>query len=205
MIQIYGTPRGSAGRCYMMLEEVGQPYEIMPLDMMEKKEHKSPEYLKLNPNGKVPCLIDGDFVIWESTAINFYLAEKYKPELLGRTPEEKGLIQQWSTWCMVELQPPLVDMIIQLMFVPEPKRDMALVERSKEKVPPMLAVLDQAMMGKTYLVNERLTVADFNVASVVNIAAAMKFDLSPYKNIERWFSGMKERPSFKKFIDLRKH
>lgn len=187
-----------------MLEEIGQPYETVALDM-GKKEHKSPEYLKLNPNGKVPCLIDGDYIIWESVAINFYLAEKYKPELIAGTAEEKGRMQQWSTWALVELQPPLVDMIIQLMFMPEDKRDMNVVARAKEKVPPMLAVLDKHLAGKTFMVANKLTVADFNVASIVNIAPAMKIDLAPYPNIVAWFSRLKERPSFKKFAELRGH
>ncbi len=205
MVKIYGSPRTSAGRCFLLLEELGVPYEICALDMMKKREHKSPEYLKLNPNGKVPCLVDGDFVIWESLAINTYLAEKYRPELLGKTPEQKGLIQQWNVWALAELQPPLVDMIIQLMFVPEDKRDMRLVEKAKENVPPMLTILDQELKGKDYILGSTITAADFNLASVVNIAAAMEFPLSSYTNLTKWFARMKERPSFKKFTEIRSH
>ncbi len=82
MITIYGSPRSSSGRCFWCLEEVGETYNAKPLNFKEK-EHKSPAYLKINPNGKAPTLTDDDFVIWESIAINFYLAETYKPELLG--------------------------------------------------------------------------------------------------------------------------
>ncbi len=203
MIEIYGSPRTSSGRCYLMLEEVGAPYKAMPLDMMEKREHKSEGYLKLNPNGKVPVLKDGDFVIWESMAINHYLAEKYKPALLGKTVQEKGIIQQWSTWSLVELQPPLVDMIIQLMFTPEDKRDMNIVKKAQDKIPPMLKILDSYLANKSYIVGAEISVADFNVGSVVNICLGMKMDMAPYPNIQKWMGQLQARPSFKKFAELR--
>lgn len=205
MIKIYGSPRSSAGRCYLLLEEIGQPYETVALDMMEKREHKSPAYLKLNPNGKVPCLVDGEFVLWESLAINNYLADKYKPELLGATPEERALVQQWSIWALAELQPPFVDILIQKFFVPEAKRDAAVVAKAQEKIPPMLKTLDQALADRDYLVGDKPTLADFNAASVVNIAAGLQIGLEPFANVGRWMGRLRERASFKKFIELRGH
>ncbi|MGE3681123.1 MAG: glutathione S-transferase family protein [Bdellovibrionales bacterium] len=202
MIQIYGSPRTSAGRCYLMLEELGLPYEAKPLDMAAK-EHKSEAYRKLNPNGKVPALIDGDYVIWESLAINFYLAEKYRPSLLGNGAEEKGLVQQWSVWALAELQPPLVDMLIQLVFVPEPKQDMMVVEKARGRVPGMLEILDRHLSGRTYLVEEKLTLADFNVVSVVNLADGLKVDLEPFPHVRSWFTDLKSRPSFQRFVEKR--
>lgn len=202
MLKIYGVPRSSSGRCFLMLEELGLPYEHVPLDM-KNKEHKSENFLKLNPNGKVPVLVDGDFVIWESTAINNYLADKHKPELLGKTPMERGVQQQWSTWAMVDLQPPLVEILIQMIFVPEEKRSMATIEKNREKVPPMLKILDNALAGKDYILGKNICVADFNLASVVNIAMMFEFDMKPYTNITAWMGRMKERPSFKKVAELR--
>ncbi len=202
MIKIYGSPRSSAGRCYLILEELGLPYETLPLDMANK-EHKKPAYLKLNPNGKVPCLVDEEFVIWESLAINYYLVDKYKPELLGAQAKERGHVQQWSVWALTELQPPLVEILIQMMFVPEPHRDMARVQKAREKVPPMLQILNEALAHKKFLVGERLTLADFNVGSVINLAVGLQMDMRDYPNIQVWFGQLKERPSFKKFSDVR--
>ena len=204
MLKIYGSPRSSAGRCYLVMEEIGLKYETAPLDM-GNKEHKSPAFLQLNPNGKVPCLVDEDFVIWESLAINHYLAERYKPELLGAGAKEKGLVQQWSVWALAELQPPLVDILIQMMFVPEDRRDQNVIRKAQEKLPANLKVLDQALSGRTYLVGSHVTLADLNTASVINIAQALKQDIESYQNIMYWFNRMKERPSFAKFADLRKH
>lgn len=203
MIRIYGSPRTSAGRCYFLLEELGLPYEVMPLDMMGKREHKGETFLQLNPNGKVPCLIDGDYVIWESMAINWYLADKHRPELLGSTPEERGLVQQWTFWSMTELQPPLVDMIIQLVFTPEEKRDLQAVAKAKNKVPPLLRIFNEAVKGKAYILGEKFSLADLNVASVVNIAAALGITVDELPQLHSWFSRIKERPSFKKLMEKR--
>lgn len=202
MIKIYGVPRSSSGRCFLMLEELGLPYENVPLDM-KNKEHKSDAFLKLNPNGKVPVLVDGDFVIWESIAINNYLADKHRPELLGKTPMERGVQQQWSTWAMVDLQPPLVEILIQMVFVPEDKRSMTVIEKNREKVPPMLAILEKVLTGKDYILGKNISVADFNLVSVVNIAVMFEFDFKPYPAIGAWMGRMKDRPCFKKVAELR--
>lgn len=204
MIKIYGSPRTSAGRCFSMLEEIGVPYDVGSVDMA-KREHKSPEFLKLNPNGKVPCLVDGDFVIWESIAINSYLAEKYKPELLGAGVEEKSLVNQWSIWGMTELQPPLVDLLIQTVFMPEGKRDLALIEKRRAQLPARMEVLDQALQGKEYLLGGHYTLADLNLVSVVRMAAMTQVDLTPFKNIMTWLERINARPSFQHLTRITMH
>jgi len=197
MIKIYGSPRSSAGRCYVMLEEAGLAYEGVSLDLSERHEHKAPEYMKLNPNGKVPCLVDGDFVLWESAAIVQYVAEKYKPEMMGSTLEDRALVQQWAFWTMTEAQPPLVDLLIQKMFVPEEKRNLDLIARREKQVPGLLSVLDNTLANKKYLVKDRYSVADLMAASAVNIAAGLQLDLSPFPHIRTWFQEIKSRPAWK--------
>lgn len=201
MIEIYGSPRTSAGRCFWCLEEVEAKYENKSIDM-RAGEHKGEDYLKINPNGKVPALTDGEFKIWESMAINSYLAEAYKPELLGTNPQEKGLVQQWTTWSIAELQPPLIDVFIQLVFVPEDKRDLKLIEKSKGKLPNLLSILNSSLEGKKYLVAERFSLADLNTASVVSICEHLEIDLSEYKNIQSWRGALSDRPAFQRFQKL---
>ncbi len=201
MIKIYGSPKSSAGRVFWMLEELNLPYEAVKINMREK-EHKGDAYLKLNPNGKVPCLTEGEFVIWESVAINNYLAEKYAPQLLGTTPEDRGIVQQWSLWSMLELQKPIIDIFIQKVFVPEDRRDLALIERSQKSCPPLFRILDNALSSRKYLAGDAFTVADLNMASVVVIATPIQMDISEYKNISGWMDALTQRPSFKKYIKL---
>lgn len=202
MIQIYGSPRSSAGRCFLMLEECGLPYEALPIDMANK-EHKSAAFLKLNPNGKVPCLTDDGLVLWESAAIVYYLAEKYKPAMLGLTTQEKALVHQWSFWTMTEAQPPLVDILIQKIFVPEEKRDLALIARREQQVPALFAILEKELTNKKYLVGNTYSVADVMTGAIINLAMGLKLDFNPYPNIKAWMSEMQSRPAWMKFAELR--
>lgn len=203
MIKIYGPARSSTGRCLWCLEEVGVPYENVSIDM-RAKEHKSPAFFKINPMGKVPALTDGDLNLFESFAINFYLADKYKPELLGKNSTEKGLVHQWSFWASSELQGPLIEILIQKMFMPDDRRDQASIDRNMECLPTLFTVLDNALNGKKYLVGDSFTLADLNVASVTGIAPAVGFDISAFRNVQAWMQGLTDRPAFQKYSELRK-
>ena len=203
MIKIYGHPRTSAGRCYLMLEEVGQPYEAVPIDMFKAREHKAPAYLKLNPNGKVPSLVDGDVVLWESIAINHYLAERYKPELLGTSPAERALIAQWNLWAMLELQPPLIDVLIETFMKTPEQRDQAIIDRGLEAIPPLLLILDGALADRPYLLGDKVSLADLNVLTVYSITTTIKLPTTRFTNCERWFKSLLERPAVKRWQELR--
>lgn len=202
MIQIYGSPRSSAGRCFLMLEECGLKYQIMPIDMANK-EHKTEKFLKLNPNGKVPCMVDDGFVLWESAAIVQYLAEKHKPEMLGTTLKEKALVQQWSFWTMTEAQPPLVDILIQKVFVPEDKRDANLIARREKQLPNLFSVLEHDLAGKKFVTGDTFSVADVMVGSAMNLAMGLGETFAQYPNIKAWMTEISSRPSWKRFAEIR--
>lgn len=201
MITIYGSPKSSAGRCFWCLEEAGVEYETKSIDF-SAGEHKAEAFLKVNPNGKVPALTDGDFTIWESLAINNYIAEAYKTELLGSSAQERGLVSQWSIWSVVDLQVPLINAFIQLVFVPEPRRDAKVIETSFEKLPALLNTLETGLEGKDYLVGDTFTLADLNAAFVVGICDDIKFDLTEYKNINQWRARIAERENTQRYKAL---
>lgn len=201
MITIYGSPKSSSGRCFWTLEEIGLEYATKSIDF-QAKEHKSAEFLKVNPNGKVPVLTDGDYKIWESMAINMYLCDEYRPELLGQTSKERGLSYQWSIWALGDLQTPLIDIFIQLVFVPEERRDLSKIEKAKEKLPALLDTLENTLKESKYLTGDSFTLADLNTASVVHICEHIKFDLSDYSHIKSWLKMIDERPAFQRFKAL---
>lgn len=203
MITLYGNPRTSAGRCVWTLEEAGVPYTLKDVDM-RNKEHKSAEYLKINPMGKVPAMIDGDITLFESMAINFYIADTYKKELLGTNASEKALAMQWSFWATSELQPLIIECFIQKVFVPEDKRDHGIIEKNLNKLPGLLSVLDKSLAEKKYLAGNQFTIGDINTASVVSICSMLGVDLGAYQNIKNWLGAMNERPAFQKYQELRK-
>jgi glutathione S-transferase len=204
MIQIYGSPKSSAGRCFLMLEECGLNYKAIPLDM-GNKEHKAEPFLTLNPNGKVPCLVDDGFVLWESAAIVQYLAEKHKPEMMGTSVKDKALVQQWSFWTMTEAQPPLVDLLIQKVFVPADKRDHGIIERAEKKLPNILAVLENELKSKKFLVGNAYSVADVMVGSAISLAMGIGIDLTAHPNIKAWMAELMGRPAWRKFAEARSH
>jgi glutathione S-transferase len=203
MIELYGPARSSAGRCIWLLEELGVPYENKKVDLAAK-EHKADWFLKINPNGKVPALVDGDVTLFESMAINFYLAEKYKPELLGNSLKAKAQTHQWSYWAVSEVQGPMIEIFIQKIFMPEDKKDYKVIEENEKILPAYFQTLDNALSGIKFLNGNEFTLADLNVASVISIAHPIGFDMSPYKNINAWMGAIAERPSFGKYMALRK-
>lgn len=203
MIKLYGSPRTSAGRCFLLLEELEVPYEAIPVDLA-KGEQKGPEYLRLNPNAKVPVLVDGDCVLWESCAINYYLAEKYKPELIGLTSAEKAKGMQWNFWMMLELQTPLVEILIQKMFVPEGKKDFKVIEKNSEKIPKLLNILNESLEKSKFLTGNQINLADFNLATIINMSVTLGFNISEYSHLQKWFNAMKDTKGFQKLMEKRK-
>ncbi len=196
MIKIYGPKLGSAFRCHVLMLEMGIKYEEVKVDF-EKGDQFKPEYLKLNPNGKIPCIVDDGFVLWESMAINKYIATKFKSELLGKTPEENALIDQWSYWSILEIQPNLYTISFQKFRVPDGERDEKAIKKATDEASKVLKILDNQLEGNEYILGNRFTLADINVASCVLVADFAKYDYSAYKNVSRWIAALNKRPSFK--------
>ena len=117
MITLYGVPRSRAMRALWMLEELGVPYENVTTSFIG--ETRTPEFLKLNPNGHIPVLRDGDLVVWESLAINLYLAMKYgKGGLWPASQADQGRAIQWSLWAMTTVESPLMLVLMNRAFLP---------------------------------------------------------------------------------------
>ncbi len=194
MVKIYGSPKSSAGRCYWALEEVGIDYERADVSFSDK-EHKSEAFLALNPNGKVPVLIDGDLVLWESVAINRYLFETHLPDLVGTTPAERALTWQWSLWSQVQYQVPLVALFIQLVFVPEGRRDEAAMSAARAKIGPLNTLLDAHLAKTGQVVGDHFTVADLDVASAARLNGALGIDVSDCPHLTAWLDRTLARPA----------
>ncbi len=193
MIKLYGVPMSRAARPLWMLEELGLGYEHIQTNFTT--DVQKPDYLALNPNGHIPTLVDGDTVIWESMAINLYLARKYDQGLWPKTVEGEGHALQWSFWAVTEVEEPLLTALMNRMFLPENERDPAKAEDALERLQKPLAVLEGALEGKDYLVENRFTVADLNVASVLSWSAMAGSDLSGYPRVRAWAERCSSRPA----------
>lgn len=196
MIKIYGSKRSSAFRCYWLMEEMGISYETMPLDFT-KGEHKSPEYLQLNPNGKVPTIMDDGFVLWESLAINYYLIEKYNGvELVGNSATDHAEVNKWNIWSITHLSESFFPLVMQKYFnTPDSE---ATKDAKEKELPRYLAVLENHLSDKEYMALEKFTLADITAMSVANMAVFVGYDLSAYPNITSWMERLSQRPAYQR-------
>jgi glutathione S-transferase len=181
---------------------------VLELDLEEKRldftkgEHKNPEYLALNPNGAVPTLVDGDFVLTESRAIMQYLASK-KPEsgLLPRDEQARAEITRWQFWDASHFSPQLGTLAFEKMIKPmfgmgEP--DQHKIEEAITSFRRFGAVLNERLEGKRYVVGNALTIADLTIACSLMYAKQTDVPLGDFPNIEAWFSRISELSAWRK-------
>lgn len=200
MIKLYGVPASRAMRCLWMLEELGVPYEN--IKTVFGTDSRTEEFLKINPNGHIPALVDDDVTLWESLAINLYLARKYDKGLWPKSVAGEGHAYKWSIWAMTEAEEPIVTALVHRVFFPEDQRDAAKGDDAAERSKVPLAVLDGQLAGKKYLIGDGFTVPDLNVAAVVGWATMAGIDLSPFANVMAWLSRCTERPGYAKAMSL---
>jgi len=193
MLQLYGNPRSRAMRCLWMLEEVGQPYRLVDKSLRADDLH-SADYLKLNPNARIPTLVDGEVVLWESMAINLYLAQKY-PGPLPADATTLGLAAQWSFWAMLETEALLLDLLMHRVLLAEHGRDPSLAARDELLLQKPLSILDGALQGRDHLAGQSFSVADLNLAAILSWGKIARLDLGPHKNVARWLDACLARPA----------
>jgi glutathione S-transferase len=192
-LTVYGQAQSRALRALWMVEELGVPYEHVPTRFAD--ESKTPEYLRINPNGRIPAIDDDGFHLFESMAINLYLAKRHGGPLAPRDLHEDALATQWSFWVMTEVEKTL----LQALFH---KTGLLGNEKSDAKAAACLAeldrpfkVLDGALAGREYLLGDRFSVADLNVASVLLWSRMASADLSPYPHLAAWLGRATGRPA----------
>lgn len=204
MLKLYGQYRSRAFRVAWLLKESNIPYEHVNVTILvDNATCKDPEYVRLNPNARVPTIDDDGFVLWESAAINLYLAEKYKSPLWPADIQGKGRMYQWAFFIANDVEPHMVTVMQNRIVFPPEKRNPKLAEEADAKLPPRLKVLDDHLSRNRYFGIDRWDMADFMVASVCFSFAAMKYDLSRYPHFEKWLKDSLERPKAKEAIALR--
>src|SRR5690242_19728945 len=187
MLRLYGNPRSRALRCLWMLEEVGQPYQLVDKSLRADDLH-STDYLRLNPNARIPTLVDGDVVLWESMAINLYLAQKYDGPMHCADAAVLGHAAQWSFWAMLEIEHLLLNLLEHRALLAEFSRDPSAIERNELLLKRPLQVLNDALAPRGYLAGNGFTVADLNVAGILVWGKMARLDLSAYPALTEWLN-----------------
>jgi glutathione S-transferase len=200
MLKLYGTSKSRSARCLWALEELGLKYEHVPVEVAKAK---SPEHLKLNPNGHIPVLEDDGEIFWESMAINLYLAAKYgKAPMWPESHEGRGHAVQWSFWGMTEAEPLLITILRNRMLLPPEQRNEQAAEQAVAAVQGPLKVLDGALKGHDYLLGKDFTIADLNLSGVLSFAVLAKLDFAAAPTAQAWLQKCLGRDAFKKARSL---
>ena len=194
MIKLLGrATSGNVQKVLFMLEEAGVTYTREDYGR-QFNNTTTPEYKKLNPNSKVPTMIDGDTVIWESNSILRYLAALHKPALTGSTPAEKTYVERWMDWLLASLNTPYLAMFKDAKKEPaERSPDFA---AQNADLAAQLKILDGHIAGKAYFALDRLTIADIALAPIVKRCVEFPIEQPATPELARWLKSIEARPAF---------
>jgi glutathione S-transferase len=188
-MKLYGFPPTRSARVLWTLRELDVEFEFVNVDPSKGELHR-PDFLVVNPAGKLPALIDGDFALTESVAICLYLAEKYPEKgLLPSGLRARAEVYRWLFFTATELEQPLWRMTRHALLYPPEKRIAAEIPIARQDYLDMAAVMEKHMDGRQYLVGEDVTVADFVAAYTLDMASVRK-DGSLLENLPRLRSYM---------------
>jgi glutathione S-transferase len=200
-LKIYGIARTRAFRALWMAMELGIDYEHDPVEIGDAGA-RTPEFLAINPNGRLPVIVDDGFVLFESLAITMYLAKKHSPgKLYPATIEGEARLWQWTSWALTEVDRGVNIWSLHAVRLPEGERDAAKREEALKVIAAPFRVLDAAVSAQPYLLGADFTVADLNVAAV--ISRAIEMDLSAVPNLKSWLTRCLERPAAREALALK--
>ena len=194
-ITIYGVSGSRAIRSLWAIEETGIEYTHVPTHFF--KDSKTPAYLSINPNGRIPALVDADTMLFESMAINLYLTKEYAPHLYPTEDVQLAKAIQWSVWAISEVEPLQMQIVVQKFFT-DGNPDHGIIENASEQLQRPLKVLDVHLATADYLLGNSFSVADLNLSGVMLLLNMVKFDLSGHTNVRTWLNRCYSREALKR-------
>lgn len=194
MIRLLGRQTsGNVQKVIFCLEELGIPY-VREDYGRQFGNTQTDAYRKLNPNAKVPTLLDGEVVIWESHTILRYLAAVHRPALTGATPAERTLVERWMDWLLGALNTPYVA-VFRDVKKPAAERAADFAAQSADLV-AQLKILDGHLAGRQWLALERFTIADMALGPIVKRCLEFSIERPALAELTRWQQGIDARPAF---------
>ncbi|HEY6079375.1 MAG TPA: glutathione S-transferase family protein [Polyangiaceae bacterium] len=181
--------------------ELGIALESAPVDLVGGDQRK-PEFLAMNPNGRVPVLVDDDLVLWESTAIIRYLSVSRGGALVPTSPRGQAEVDRWLAWQLAHLGPAMSKVAFERIVkkvTGQGVPDEAAIAAASADFARLSAVLDAALEGRDYLAGT-LSLADFNLAAHYSLAATYGLDLTPYPRVRSWLTRMVSRDSMRRAL-----
>jgi glutathione S-transferase len=195
-------PSPRAIKVLAVAHHLGLPFETVFVDLT-KGDQKTPEFLRLNPNGRMPVLQDDDFVLWESNAIIQYLADKKPAGLIARDIKRRALVAQWLAWDIFDWDSAcailLFEHLVKQILTGAPA-DPVRVKEGEEKFARAATVLDAQLAGRSFVLGDALSVVDFALAAPLHYAQICKLPLGSFENIQRWYAGVETIDGWKKAL-----
>jgi glutathione S-transferase len=197
-VTIYGSIGSRASRCIWVAEEAGVAYDWVPTSTLDGSNRK-PDYLAINPSGKIPAMKDGDVVATESMAINMYIAQHYGQGGLWPTDRQAEVsMLQWTFWSATEIEYYIGAIFPHLVMKSAADRDQVLVDRLLPEMMVKFADLEAALDGKDYVLG-KFSLADVNLAvQTFTIEDRFKISMPEYPNVTAWTERCRQRPARQK-------
>lgn len=214
MLTIYGVYRSRASRNYWMAEELGIPFKSVPVIQARRLADplatdaplntKSPAFLAVNPMGLIPAIEDDGLVLSESLANNLYLARKHGGPLSGATVREEGEMTAWTLWAATEVEPHSVRIVLTYDNARENTPEgQAVITAAAQGLDKPLARLNTHLQATDYVVGNRFTVADLNLAEVIRYAMSETYLFEKYSFVKGWLARCHARPAFGRMMAAR--
>jgi GST-like protein len=196
MLKLYYSGAPNPAKVALFLEEAGMPYEAIPVDTRKGEQH-SPEYLKINPNAKVPAIVDGDVVVFDSSAILLYLADKTGKFLPAKTDKARGELLSWMFFVSSGLGPYAGQSVHFRVYAPE-KIPYAM-NRYASEAQRHFKIIEERLSKQPYMLGETYTIVDMNVwgwaRMVPTVLGEGAWDQFP--SLKRYIDGINARPAAK--------
>jgi glutathione S-transferase len=187
---------GNVQKVMWLLEELKLPYTREDYGRQFNNNTQTPEYLSMNPNAKVPTLVDGDLVIWESNTILRYLASKAKSALYPADAGKRTHVERWMDWQLAALNGPYLAMFRDSKLEPE-KRSADFAAQQKD-LGAQLTILDKSIGEKPWVAGNEFSIADICLGPIVYRCLRFPIELPSLPNVKRWDAAMAGRDAFKK-------
>ena len=212
MFTLYGVYRSRASRIVWLALELGIPFKHVPVIQLNRLKGeipagtlhtRSPEFLKVNPNGHIPSIEDDGLVLHESLAITLYLARKHGGPLAPADLAEEGQATMWTLWAATEVEPHSIEVLYHMAARPPEERDATIAAKAVAALAAPFHVLEAHLAQNAFMLGERFTVADINVAEVLRYALPAKALWESAPAVSAWLRTCHARSAYKDMMALR--
>lgn len=201
MLQLKGrTNSSNVMKALWVLDEMGIDYEREDVGGQFGKNYEAP-YLSLNPNGRIPTIIDDNLVLWESNSIVRYLASKHSlGTLCPNDPADRARCEMWMDWQLTELVHGMVPVFHGLIRKPPEELDMDAINAARNDWAAKWAILDEHLSRNAYVGGDSFTMADIPIGPIAYRWYELPIEREDFGNLKRWYDAMCERPAFREHV-----